>query len=100
MRRMRIVDRFRYVKSKSYLDIEVRSDHLDKKSLKEHVYAMLNELQQDNEGFTIISFKYSNYLEITRHPLLAIYGIRFSGYLVRVVDNIDVFELNSIYASR
>lgn len=75
---------------KDYVDLEIWSESLDRPGLREHTQSLVEKLGKEFEGLQVLKMNWSNYLEIYRHLFLAVYGIKKSGYILRLRDNLDV----------
>ena len=80
--------------SRNYIELEIWSESQSKKQLKKYVNRVTEVLERGHEGIDIIDKWYSNYLEIYRHSWLGVFGIKSSGYVVRLrgADPIAVKE--------
>ena len=76
-----------------YIDLEIRGDDFNRKDVREYTDRVIDHLQSVHPEFSLMSKKYTRYLEINRHLILAVHGIKFPGYLVRIAATVDAEDI-------
>ncbi len=90
---MNLVDKICHMWRKDYAIIEIRSEYYNKKELKQYSFHVKDIIKEKFPDLNIISFKWSNYLEIHWDLFLAVYGIKASGYRIKFTHNANALLL-------
>ena len=93
MAQLTLMQKIRHLYKKEYIDLEIRSDSLKKKDLKKYVNNVIDSIESMHPQFSLIRMNYSKEIEKYRHLILAVYGIGFPGYQIRIAANIEPSQL-------